>query len=178
MRAHLNSWAAALALAVTTVACSQSDAGITSAVKTKFAADDTVKASQINVDTSDKVVTLSGTVDTQAAKTRALELARETKGVVRVSDQLTVHDMTADVAPTPDAERASFSDAAITASVKTKLLADTSVGGLKIDVDTRDGVVTLTGKVKSQAERDQALRIARESDGVKTVDDKLTVSPR
>jgi osmotically-inducible protein OsmY len=178
MRAHLNSWAAALALAVTTVACSQSDAGITSAVKTKFAADDTVKASQINVDTSDKVVTLSGTVDSQAAKTRALELARETKGVVRVSDQLTVHDMTADVAPAPDAARASFSDAAITASVKTKLLADTSVGGLKIDVDTRDGVVTLTGKVKSQAERDQALRIARESDGVKTVDDKLTVSPR
>lgn len=178
MRAHLNSWAAALALAVTTVACSQSDAGITSAVKMKFAADDTVKATQINVDTSDKVVTLSGTVDTQAAKTRAVELARETKGVVRVSDQLTVHDMTADVAPTPDAERASFSDAAITASVKTKLLADTSVGGLKIDVDTRDGVVTLTGKVKSQSERDQALRIARESDGVKTVDDKLTVSPR
>jgi osmotically-inducible protein OsmY len=178
MRAHLNSWAAAVALAVTTVACSQSDAGITTAVKTKLAADDTVKASEINVDTSQKIVTLSGTVDNEAAKTRAVEIARATKGVTSVSDRLKVRDLTADVAPMPDAQRASFSDAAITATVKSKLLADTAVSGLKLDVDTRDGVVTLTGNVKSAAERNQALRLTRETDGVKSVDDKMTLPRR
>ena len=52
-------------------------------------------------------------------------------------------------------------DAATTAAVKTKLLADTKVGGLKIDVDTKDNVVTLTGKVHSAAERTEAVRLAR-----------------
>jgi hyperosmotically inducible periplasmic protein len=68
-----------------------------------------------------------------------------------------------------------LSDAEITAAVKTKLLADKTVGGLKIDVDTTDGVVTLTGPVKSAAERNQALRLARQTKGVKSVTNKLTL---
>ena len=52
------------------------------------------------------------------------------------------------------------------------------VSGLKIDVDTRDGMVTLTGTVRSQAERDQALRLAHDTPGVKGVEDKLIVSVR
>jgi len=67
------------------------------------------------------------------------------------------------------------SDAAITAAVKSKLLADTTVGGLKINVDTRDGVVSLSGPVKSQTEKDTALRIARETSGVRDVLDNLIV---
>src|SRR5215510_7372859 len=59
------------ALAVT-VACAQTDAGITSAVKTKMAADNTVKASEINVDTHNHVVTLNGTVGSAAEKERAV----------------------------------------------------------------------------------------------------------
>ena len=78
-----------------TVACGKSDIGITTAVKAKLAADDEVKAYQIDVDTRDKVVTLSGSVDTEMAKTRALELARLTDGVSRVSNNLTVRDTTA-----------------------------------------------------------------------------------
>ena len=46
-----------ISAAVFAVACGQTDAGITTAVKSKMAADDTVKAYQIDVDTSDKVVT-------------------------------------------------------------------------------------------------------------------------
>ena len=67
--------------AAMTAACSQSDAGITTAVKSKFAADDTVKAYQINVDTKDKIVTLKGEVDTAAARDKAVEIARATDGV-------------------------------------------------------------------------------------------------
>ena len=68
-------------------------------------------------------------------------------------------------------------DAATTAAVKTKLLADTKVGGLAIDVDTKDNVVTLTGKVRSAAERTEALRLARTTTGVKDVVSKLVVDP-
>ena len=68
-------------------------------------------------------------------------------------------------------------DAATTAAVKTKLLADTKVGGLAIDVDTKDNVVTLTGKVRSTAERTEAVRLARTTTGVKNVVSKLVVDP-
>ena len=68
-----------------------------------------------------------------------------------------------------------MADASITAAVKTKLLADTKVGGLKIDVDTKDNVVTLTGQVKSEAERDEAIRLAKTTTGVKSVVNKLTI---
>jgi hyperosmotically inducible protein len=73
-----------------TVACSQTDAGITTAVKSKMAADDTVKAYKIDVDTQNKVVTLSGDVDTMAQREQAVTLARNTKGVSDVIDQLRV----------------------------------------------------------------------------------------
>ena len=68
-------------------------------------------------------------------------------------------------------------DAATTAAVKTKLLGDTKVGGLGIDVDTKDNVVTLTGKVRSTAERTEAIRLARTTTGVKDVVSKLVVDP-
>src|SRR3954470_7402180 len=71
-----------------------------------------------------------------------------------------------------------MTDAEITSAVKTKLLADKTVGGLKIDVDTTDGVVTLTGPVSSAAERTEALRLARTTKGVKNVVDKLTIEPK
>ena len=77
------------------VACGQTDAGITTAVKTKFAADDTVKAYQVNVDTSNHVVTLKGDVNTSLAKERAVEIARNTNGVRDVIDQLNVIDTAA-----------------------------------------------------------------------------------
>lgn len=77
------------ALAVT-VACSQTDAGITGAVKSKMASDDTVKASEINVDTHNHVVTLNGTVRSNAERERAVMIARNTKGVNSVIDDLRV----------------------------------------------------------------------------------------
>jgi hypothetical protein len=73
-----------------TVACSQSDSGITTAVKTKLAADVIVKDSEINVDTGRNIVTLNGTVDIPAAKERAVMIARDTKGVVQVVDDIVV----------------------------------------------------------------------------------------
>jgi hypothetical protein len=77
------------------VGCGQTDAGITTAVKSKLAADDTVKAYQVNVDTSNHVVTLKGDVNTSIAKERAVAIARNTDGVRDVIDQLDVIDTAA-----------------------------------------------------------------------------------
>src|SRR5688500_14096427 len=74
-----------------TVAGGQTDAGITTAVKSKLAADDMVKAYQVDVDTTNKVVTLSGDVETMAHKERAVMIARSTDGVSDVIDQLRVN---------------------------------------------------------------------------------------
>jgi hypothetical protein len=78
-----------------TVACGQSDTGISTSVKTKLAADDTVKAYQVDVDTRDRIVTLTGEVETSAAKDRAVMIARETEGVRDVIDRITVNDTAA-----------------------------------------------------------------------------------
>jgi len=68
-------------------------------------------------------------------------------------------------------------DTTITTRVKTAMLNDPAVGGLSIDVDTYKGVVTLSGRVKGQGERDQALSLARRVDGVTEVKDALQVIP-
>ncbi len=171
----------AIAVVLLTAACAKSDVGITTSVKSRLAADDTVKAYQINVDTKEGVVTLTGEVPSQAAKETAVQVTRATDGVVSVVDNLTIATAAADrglgdaAAATAGRVSEVASDAMITSSLKTKFLADPDVAALKIDVDTMNGIVTLTGNVKTAAERDEALRIARDTEGVKSVVDRLKV---
>jgi hyperosmotically inducible protein len=204
MNMRLKAWLGTALAAAMIVGCSASDPGITTAVKTKLAADDVVKAYRIDVDTTQGVVTLSGAVDTAAARERAVQLARNTEGVTNVVDNLTV---TPGTTPTTgiddsaqketgeaagkagdaadDAQRRAgeavsrtgevVSDAAVTAAVKTKFLADAGVSGLEIDVDTKDRVVTLSGAVATAAEKQRALELARDTEGVKSVVDRLKV---
>jgi osmotically-inducible protein OsmY len=68
-------------------------------------------------------------------------------------------------------------DATITTRVKTALLNDPVVGGMRIDVDTFKGVVTLSGRVKSQNELNTAIALARKIDGVKDVKSTLQIEP-
>lgn len=202
---------------VMTVACAQTDPGITTAVKAKLAADNTVKAYQIDVDTANGVVTLTGIVEVPAAKEQAVILARGTDGVKDVVDHITVNAVAATtpehvgdtikdatktagekisdgtekaVDATKDFGREAadktkaglektgevITDAAVTAAVKTKLLADSKTPGLKIDVDTKDGVVTLNGTVPSKVAEDKAVADARGTKGVKRVVNKLKVA--
>jgi BON domain-containing protein len=87
---RLSTFAAALAIAFSAVACGQTDSGVTMKVKAKFAQDDIVKAHQIDVTTREGVVTLTGEVDTMAARQQAVRLARETEGVTNVVAELKV----------------------------------------------------------------------------------------
>jgi hypothetical protein len=66
------------------------DGATTAKIKAKMALDDTVKALDIDVDTTGTTVTLSGVVGSEAQKTRALQLARETDGVKQVVDNIRV----------------------------------------------------------------------------------------
>lgn len=68
-------------------------------------------------------------------------------------------------------------DAAVLTRVKTRLAAETTINALKINVDVRQNVVTLTGEVPSQAEKEQAGRLAQETQGVASVNNNLTVNP-
>lgn len=159
------------------------DAEITAAVKTKFLASPKVAGLKIDVDTSNHVVTLTGPVSSKAEKAEAVRIAKGTMGVKSVVSKLVVEPASKTaVQKTEDATEkaakdtgANITDAAITSAVKTKLLADTKVGGLKINVDTNNHVVTLTGTVKSAAEKAEAIRLASTTKGVDKVIDKLTI---
>src|SRR5215470_4407391 len=131
-----------LGTAALLVGCSQSDSGITSSVKSKLVADDVVKARNIDVDTRDHVVTLTGTVQSPVEESRALEIARDTKGVADVVDKMSVASgepgatpTTGFSAPAPGVSSA-VSDTTITNDVRARLLADSDVSRQKIDVDT------------------------------------------
>lgn len=160
------------AIVVLVVSCMQtSDASITGMIKSKLAVDDRVRASEINVDTANGVVTLTGNVDSQEARDHAIKLARETSGVRDVKDMISVRSGSA-TGDAPEPNRTAgerIDDAGITMRVKARLLDEPGVKGLKIDVDTRDGVVYLTGSVPSDAERKQAIELARTTEGVKDV---------
>jgi hyperosmotically inducible periplasmic protein len=184
--------------AVLAVGCGQTDSGITTAVTTQLAADESVPADEITVETDDGVVTLTGQVDTEVARRRAVEIARETRGVRDVVNELhtvpgaaattgigepSLHDAEGGVRTTDpqwreqDAE-ARAGDAAVTTAVRTALFEDTSLKDLGIDVSTRQNVVTLTGTVPSQTEKHRAIELARETEGVRSVVDRLQVQPK
>ena len=94
------------AFAVVTVACGgQTDAGITTSIKTQLAADDTVEANNINVTTREHVVTLTGNVDSLAEEARAIEIARTAEGVTDVIDQLEVRETAATTGVRVDGDR-------------------------------------------------------------------------
>lgn len=166
--------------AATRPAATAKDAAITAQVKSRLLADPEVKGMRIDVDTRDQVVTLSGTAQSEAQLLKALTLAAQVEGVVSVANQLTLTGTTASlegsISPAPRSAATTLKDAAISTSVKTKLLTDPDVAGTKIDVDTRNKVVKLSGTVASEAQVREAVLIASEVDGVARVHNELKVA--
>ncbi len=165
------------------------DAWITAKVKSTLAAKKNVKAFGTNVDTRGGVVTLRGEVETQAEKDLAGRYVREVEGVRSVNNYLEVRG-DADVEDKADeaaedagdniegaGDRAigAIGNAALTSRVKSALAAHRSTKGFGTDVDSRNGRVTLSGTVNSDAERDLAEKVARGVEGVKSVDNRLEV---
>ncbi|BES86388.1 molecular chaperone OsmY [Pectobacterium araliae] len=146
-----------------------SDSAITAKVKSALLEDKSITSSDISVETSKGVVTLSGFVSSQALSTRAVEITTQVEGVESVSDKLQVKD-------NPSQSVGAYTDdAVVTSTIKAKLLADDIVPSRKVKVETQEGVVLLSGTVDNKAQSDRAESIAKAVDGVKSVKNDLTV---
>jgi osmotically-inducible protein OsmY len=149
------------------------DAYITAAIKSKIMWSKQTDGLSATVDTNAGKVLLRGSAKTAESKAVAGRLAMTTRGVVAVDNQLTVGGTKLNAADTAksaalDAER-SISDSWITAKVKSTYLYSSNVAGSDINVKTQGGVVTLSGKVTSGAERSLAIELAKNVLGVKSV---------
>jgi hyperosmotically inducible protein len=150
-----------------------SDATVTAKVKSRLLWNDATDGLDINVDTERGRVTLKGTADSNESKKLAGRLAATTDGVRYVDNRLAVGGPDKGTArPTKGAHQTeeAVSDAWITTKVKSSLLYSKNVDGLDITVDTKEGVVNLSGTVDSAAERDLAIELARQIRGVKKVE--------
>lgn len=143
------------------------DSTITAKVKAALVDHESIKSTDISVKTDQKVVTLSGFVESQAQAEEAVKVAKGVEGVTSVSDKLHVRDSK------ETSVKGYAGDTAITSEVKAKLLADDIVPSRKVKVETTDGVVQLSGTVDSQAQSDRAESIAKAIDGVKSVKNDL-----
>lgn len=159
------------------------DARITSAVRSKYFLDDDVKARRIDVTTTQGVVTLKGEVASDAERAQALLLARTTDGVRGVEDAIAVNATLAVPASVPaaPAEPAppsqGLDDATIATKIQAKYFLDRDVKAGALDVTAKDGVVLLDGTMPTQAAKDRALTLARETAGVVQVIDRVKVLP-
>jgi osmotically-inducible protein OsmY len=179
------------------------DAWLVMKVHSEMVDEDVLAGSNIDVDVKNGVVTLQGTVASEAARARALEVARKNDGVKNVVDQLRIAparasntDKAADkTARTADKaedkmDRAgdktanaanktgrAIDDGWIKSKIYSQYLADwnTVLDDSDIDVDVNNNMVTLNGTVKSAAAKAKAVEIAKKTDGVKGVKDNLRV---
>lgn len=167
----------ASALLLTSTACSSNqtvgeqldDAMITSKIEAKMTADPEVSAFKVDVDTNDGVVRLSGTVKTDRAREEAADLARNSEGVKRVINDIRVGEMTA-------GER--LDDAGITLKIKSKFAADPEVNPFSIDIDTDQGIVTLSGHVATKKVKKEAEQLALSVKGVESVRNLLQIKAK
>lgn len=143
------------------------DSAITAKVKAALVDHDNIKSTDISVKTDQKVVTLSGFVESQAQAEEAVKVAKGVEGVTSVSDKLHVRDAK------ESSVKGYGGDTATTSEIKAKLLADDIVPSRHVKVETTDGVVQLSGTVDSQAQSDRAESIAKAVDGVKSVKNDL-----
>lgn len=115
------------------------------------------------------VATLRGTVGTENERDRAAQTARRVDGVTRVKNEIVVNAQAA-------AAHAEANDVPpIDVAVKSKLKEDAKLKDEPIDVRERNSIVTLTGRVSSIDEKEQAGKLAAEVAGVSEVHNRLDV---
>ena len=175
MNPRIASLAAALLLTGALGACSSTqppavqidDARIHTELTARLAADDDTSPFSIDINVNEGVVHLTGAVESATAREEAGRIARSIEGVREV-----VNDVQLGGEQTLGEK---VDDASVTARVKAKIAASSQLNPFNIQVNTVDGVVSLTGRVNDQAEKDEAERLARETEGVRRVRNLLEV---
>lgn len=151
------------------------DAWLDGKIETAYALNRHLNPFSIDTRVNNGVVQLSGTVESDIDRDLAEQIALSVEGVAEVENDI---EVSADAGAEGSGESSgafmqAVNDATTTAVVKSKLLANGNTGGLQIDVDTKNGVVQLSGKVGSSEEKDLAERIAMNTDGVSEVNSQL-----
>jgi osmotically-inducible protein OsmY len=149
-----------------------SDGWISAKVKMTLLFHRNVSASETDVFVKDGVVSLRGEASSEAQKELTAEYANDVEGVKEVKNELTI-------AKEPrHKEKLSekIDDASITAHVKSVLMSHRSTSALKTKVETRGGVVTLTGIAKNDAERSLVTKLVSDIIGVTSVVNEMTVA--
>jgi osmotically-inducible protein OsmY len=153
------------------------DAWINGKIETIYLLNSHLNGFTIDTDVHNGAVHLTGKVENSIDRDLAGELAKGVDGVTSVQNDLVIDSKVART--TTKAGERSFSgrvaDATTTAEVKSKLLSNSNTHGMKIDVDTRGDVVTLSGTVASAEEKQLAEQLARNTRDVKDVNNKLAV---
>ena len=123
------------------------------------------------VNVKDGIVTLRGDAASQAQKELTTEYAKDVDGVKDVKNEMTVSRPSKKTQTVGD----KIDDASITAQVKMTLLSHRSTSALNTTVTTKDGEVTLSGKAKNAAEKVLATKLAKDVNGVKSVNNRMTI---
>jgi osmotically-inducible protein OsmY len=135
----------------------------------------------IDTEVTNSVAWLHGTVESDIERDLAGEIAKSIEGVTDVENHLEVDQakarnrMDSPAAVERQTFRQTVMNATLTARIKSRLLLNDNISGMAINVDSEDGVVTLSGEVTSDQERELAVRIAGNAEGARSVVDKLVV---
>ena len=156
------------------------DATLAATVKSKLLWNSNTEGLDIKVSAANGTVSLTGSAQSAEAKELAGRLAANTDGVREVNNLLSVSALdstAAKVQSAADDTAAAISDAWITSKVKSSFIYSRNLDGLNISVDTQKGMVSLSGSVLSNAEKQLAIETARNIRGVRGVDaDALRVA--
>jgi hyperosmotically inducible protein len=137
-------------------------------VKSALISDETADADEINVEVYKGVVQLNGFVDNEKERAQAESVAKGVEGVKGVENNLAIKQAKQTTGSVID-------DSTITAKVKTALIESGDTKAHDIKVETRGGVVQLSGFVETQAQKDAATRVAQAVTGVKSVENGLGI---
>ncbi len=150
----------------TTLGSQVDDAVVTSGVKKALLADPTINSFDLQVETRNGIVQLSGFVNDQAQIAQALALTLAVAGVKTVENGVTLKG-------SPSTVGTKIDDATVTGRVKTALLADPDIKSFDISVVTFKGEVQLTGFVNNQSQIDLAAKLAGAAEGATSVKNEL-----
>ncbi|WP_122868026.1 BON domain-containing protein [Pseudomonas viridiflava] len=143
---------------------------------TAFALNKHLSPFKIDVDVEQGTATLKGKVENDVDRELAERIALDIKGIDKVDNQLETDAALASEPGTKANMAQRFEDATLVATVKSKLLWSSVTEALNIDVDSKDGVVTLKGRAQSPEAKELAGSLASNTDGVVSVNNLISLS--
>ncbi|MEE4945008.1 BON domain-containing protein [Pseudomonas alliivorans] len=143
---------------------------------TAFALNKHLSPFKIDVDVAQGTATLKGKVENEVDRELAERIALDIKGIDKVDNRLEIDAAVASEPGTKANMAQRFEDATLVATVKSKLLWSSVTEALNIDVDSKDGVVTLKGRAQSPEAKELAGSLASNTDGVVSVNNLISLS--